>query len=91
MITGGFSPTKTSNAVTLYNWMTTEQCSLPNLPYNVSAHSMTSSFGVPIFCGGGIPPPSYAGRDTCFKFNMTTKGWDPVSFCFCSFKTYTED
>jgi hypothetical protein len=76
LVTGGYAALG-YNSVTLFNWLTLENCSLPALPYFVSGHSMTSSLGVPMFCAGGEPCCGTI-RNTCYKFNPTTKGWTKV-------------
>jgi hypothetical protein len=81
---GGYADGTGNNLVTMFNWMTLEMCSLPTLPYIVSGLSTTTGFGLPMFCGGGIPGAG-RNRDTCYKFNPITKGWTQVSIFFFFF------
>ena len=74
LITGGYNGNGMSNS-TLFNWITKEQCSLPSAPYALMGHSLTSKFGVPIFCSGAL---GSGVLDSCYKFNTTNKGWDQV-------------
>ena len=40
MITGGYSSGSGLDQVSLFNWMTREQCALPALPYKVSGNTL---------------------------------------------------
>jgi hypothetical protein len=81
MILGGYADSGTNRLSTLFNWSTLKICSLPTLPYKVSGLVATAGFGLPMFCGGNDPESGFS-RKTCFKFNLTTKGWTQVSVLF---------
>ncbi len=77
MISGGSVTGNGFSTSTLFNWLSQEQCTLPDLPYDVAGQSLTSAFGVPLFCGGSFPATG-SSRKACYKFNVNTKGWDQV-------------
>ena len=55
MILGGqMNLFETLKSVELFNWRTGQQCSLGDLPTEISAHSGTELDGVPVFCGGKL-------------------------------------
>ena len=78
MVFGGYNGTASNNLVTLFNWITLETCSLPNLPYDVGGPAVTTGFGLPMFCGGRLTPGSSPARKTCYKFNPGNKRWIQV-------------
>ena len=84
MLLGGYVNGTGNNFVNLFNWLTLETCSLPDLPYIVSGIATTTGFGPPLFCGGTIPGTPM-NRKTCYKFNTSTKGWTLVRIQFCFF------
>ena len=57
----------------LYNWYTSQQCQLPNLPVGVIGHVAAAMDGVPVFCEAGV------ARRACFKMDKLTRKW--VSVC----------
>jgi hypothetical protein len=71
LMLGGYANKRGFPNATLFNWLSREQCQLPDLPYDVSGLSLTPAFGVPIFCGGSIPGAG-KNRKTCYKLNMST-------------------
>ena len=70
MIIGGAG---SPNTVELYNWHTSQQCQLPNLPVGVYGHVAAFMEGVPDFCEAG------ANRRSCCKMVKSSKKWVSVS------------
>ena len=77
---GSVDPTTAS--VELYNWQTGEQCQLPDLPYNITAHTGTVLDGVPVFCGGYTGLESNPVENKCYKMDMNDKSWIQVFISF---------
>lgn len=63
-------------SVELYNWQTGEQCTLGDLPYEVSAHSGTEIDGVPVFCGG---IKDEEDQSECYKYNHEADSWEKIA------------
>ena len=71
MISGGWGPSGSSDQVTLFNWMTLQECQMPSLPYRTAGINIVKfffnthlsyslNFTAVCLCHvmGGIPPPS---------------------------------
>ena len=71
MIIGGAG---SPNTVELYNWHTSQQCQLPNLPVGVFGHVAVFMEGVPVFCEAG------ENQQSCYKIDKSTQKWVSVSF-----------